>query len=201
MFASYKDCRCPPSLQTLICTVNPSWKWQIYLQSICERVGVLKCPRWSRCAPGSGALFSPVLSFFWFWNLQLHLSHLIKSYPLVIQQFASEHGHWARWFTMILPIDLFKMAGFHSFLYVYQRVTSVSGNYKNWEDTLPQLSYVILWFVPSATPYTVRGASFRSMVDDRFWRLSRDLDGSFLLLLARLGMTWDGQEISNWSRQ
>lgn len=41
----------------------------------------------------------------------------------------------------------------------------------------------------------------RSLVDDRFWRLSRHLDGSFLLLLVRQGCVWGGgQMLSHWVR-
>ena len=63
---------------------------------------------------------------------------------------------------MILPIQ---NGGFpYSFLYVYQRVTSVSGNYKNWEDTLHHPTIVILCYpviCPFSDPFYCKGRLFQ----------------------------------------
>jgi hypothetical protein len=71
-----------------------------------------------------------------------------NQYPPVNIQKAIEHCHWNSGFTMIYPS---KMVIFHRFLYVYQRVLSLSTVYFRWSAT-DWLPPNLLIFIFAAMP-------------------------------------------------
>ena len=87
----------------------------------------------------------PIDSYFSRW-LKPPIS-ITFGYPLVNKQFAIEDGHRNSGFTWIYPI---KMVIFHSFLYVYQRVTVFLLDTQKSQEIQRHLSTLDLRLLPPA---------------------------------------------------